>query len=289
MAEAPWGDGAPVHIAWFEGVRLDDVRRWLTACFPGRLTALATCAGPRFSLERLELEASQSAGGVRVLLPGHDEGFLHELALAARREAHSTLVVDGVSFDCATAWLALSEYAPGEPCRTIWFDRVRALPTDLEAASRWLSRYANITDGLEAFALRLGPWGDPDAERWLLREDDVLLEAPRRLPSFAERARQTPRGVKVFIDAVTLLVALFLLGPLALALPVLVLSAFSAALGAGSAAVAGAAVVCGAGGALVSLLPLAWPNGTPMSRRARALLFVTPQVVMPAVWAWRSG
>lgn len=289
MADAPWEDGSAVRAAWVDGASLDDVHRWLTACFPGRLTALARSPGPGFQLDELELLTSRTAHGVQVQLNGHDEGFLHELALAAQRDGKAVLVVDGVRFESPTAWLAFTDYAPGTGPRTVWFDPVRGASGDLETASAWLARSAGFPEGVEAFALRGGPWFPLDAERWLLREDGALLDAPRQRPSVAERVREPPRGVRVFVDVVTALVALGLLGPVYLALPVLVLAAFSAALGPGAAAVAGAALVGGAGGLLLSFLPLTWPGGEPMSRRARLLLFVTPQLVMPVVWAWRGA
>lgn len=286
---APWDDGSPLRVAWVDGASPDDVHRWLAACFPGRLTALANATGPRFRLDELELMVGRTARGVQLQLTGHDEGFVHELALAAHREGRHALVVDGVHFDSPTGWLAFTDYAPGSAPRTVWYDLLRAPPTQLDVAGAWLARSAGFAEGVEAFALRFGPAVPLDAERWLLREHATLLPAPRRLPSYFDSARAQPGAVSAAVAVVTALVAVLLLGPVYLALPALVLSAFSAALGPGVGAVAATTLVCGAGGALLSLLPLAWPGGARMRWRARALLFVLPQLVMPAVWVWRTS
>jgi hypothetical protein len=289
VGDAPWDDGSPLRVAWVDGASPDDAHRWLAACFPGRLTALANATGPRFRLDELELLVGRTARGVQLQLTGHDEGFVHELALAAHREGRHALVVDGVHFDSPTAWLAFTDYAPGSAPRTVWYDPLRAPPTQLDDAGAWLSRAAGFTGGVEAFALRFGPVVPLDAERWLLREHAALLPAPRRLPSWADAVREPPGSLSVALAVVTALVALLLLGPAYLALPALVLAAFSAALGPGVAAVAGATLACGAGGAVLSLLPIAWPNGARMRWRVRALLFVLPQLVMPVLWAWRGS
>ncbi|MCA2979124.1 MAG: hypothetical protein INH41_15315 [Myxococcaceae bacterium] len=173
--------------------------------------------------------------------------------------------------------------------RTVWYDPLRAPPTQLDVAGAWLVRAASFTEGVEAFALRSGPAVLPDAERWLLREHAALRPAPRRLPSWADAVREPPWAVSVALDVRTALVALLVLGPAYLALPVLVLAAFSAAVGPGVAAVAGATFACGAGGAVLSLLPIAWPNGARMRWRVRALRLVVPQLVMPGVWVLRGS
>lgn len=278
-------DFGAVRLAWVRGASLAEVSRWLSACYPGRLATLDDAALPS-SMRDLELRASQEGSSVRLHLSAHEAGFVHELALAACRDGHPVLVVDGGAFESPTGWLAFTEYRDlASPPRTIWFDLVRFPPVDLDVAAGWLGTYAGFHEGVEAFALKHQAFVY-DAERWALREEGSLLPAPKPLPKDSARAYQPSPAVSTFVNAVTMVLAVVLLGPISLALPIFVLAAFSAAMGEGVAAALVTSLVCGAGGALLSLLPISWPNGAAISRGARLFLFATPPVVTPLAWYW---
>jgi hypothetical protein len=228
-----------------------------------------------------------------VSLSGDVGSFGHELALLAVAEGRPALVLDGVPFDEPAGWLAATDYQPGSPPRTHWFDLVRGLD-EREQVEASLVAGLGWTRGVDAYVLGFQGMGWLDGVTWALSEADTatLLPKPGRPKPHPLAAKVTghPRG--------WLELAVFAMGwVLLLPMGWLLCGAIAAFAVAAAWSVTGPSMLVGVAvsavtalglGAVLGVLPLSWPNGHQVPQRIRQLLLAAPTFVLGSFFAWRG-
>lgn len=171
---APEFADAPVRELWLFGATLEQAKVWAEATRP--------FLAARPDTTEVSVHVTSTDRGLVLRGWSDDAGWLHALAMEAERANVASVTLDGSSFEAVDGFYALTARRPGQPRQTLWLDPLRGLTADAAPLTALVESFRGEPTTLDYFLWR-GPFSNEvPLGRLAMKDDGVLLPAPRYQP-----------------------------------------------------------------------------------------------------------